>query len=231
MNTIRRLCTLSLLLCIAISSTFSTLTAQTKRTPRPSSVSFETLKERQVVNGFSTVSVYMDESDNMLGARFVHQRTGFILDILRIQSVPQGHIWVNSFPTSDKGEPHTQEHLLLGKGSVGRAVSSAETMSLVTSNAFTQQLRTSYFFNTAAGPEVFYAQLERQMNALLRPNYSDEEIRREVRNFGITQNPADKTLRLEEKGSVYNEMTSSMNRPNSRLFRQAALTVYGPDHP
>jgi Zn-dependent M16 (insulinase) family peptidase len=128
------------------------------------------------------------------------------------------------------GEPHTQEHLLLGKGSVGRAVSSAETMSLVDSNAFTQQLRTSYFFNTAAGPEVFYDHFERQMHALLQPNYTDEEIRREVRNFGVTENP-DKSLRLEEKGSVYNEMTSSFSRAGSRLFHQAALTLYGPGHP
>lgn len=225
MNT-RRSGSLSLLLCIAITSPVLPLVAQTKPT-----VSFETLKADQVVNGFRTVAVYVDESDKMLGARFVHNKTGFTLDLLRIQSVPQGHIWVNSFPTSDKGEPHTQEHLLLGKGSVGRAVASAEDMSLVASNAFTQQLRTSYFFNTAAGPEVFYAHFERQMNALLRPDYSDEEIRREVRNFGVTENPADKTLRLEEKGSVYNEMTSSMSRANSRLFRAASVAVYGSDHP
>jgi Zn-dependent M16 (insulinase) family peptidase len=207
------------------------LLAQTKRATRSQSVDLESLTPGKIVSGFRTVAVYTDESDKMLGARFVHVRTGFTLDVLRIQSVPQGHIWVNSFPTSDKGEPHTQEHLLLGKGSIGRAVSSAEDMSLVTSNAFTQQLRTSYFFNTAAGPEVFYDHFERQMNALLRPNYSDEEILREVRNFGVTENPADKTLRLEEKGSVYNEMTSSMSRANSRIFHQAALTLYGPNHP
>ena len=59
------------------------------------------------------------------------------------------------------------------------------------------------------------------MNALLHPNYTDEEIRREVRNFGVTENPADKTLRLEEKGSVYNEMSSSFSRPGSRLFHAA----------
>ncbi len=221
---------LCLLLCVAILSPSATLSAQTSRVPRPRSLSFELLKDGEKVNGFRTVAVYTDESDNTLGARFIHERSGFTLDLLRIQSVPQGHIWVNSFPTSDMGEPHTQEHLLLGKGSVGRAVSSAETMSLVSSNAFTQQLRTSYFFNTSAGPDVFYDHFERQMNALLRPNYSDEESRREVRNFGVTQNP-DGTLRLEEKGSVYNEMTSSMSRANSRLFRAAGHMLYGTNHP
>jgi Zn-dependent M16 (insulinase) family peptidase len=227
----RRSASLCLLLCAALLLPVTTLRAQATRSSKTSNVEFESLTAGKTINGFRTVAVYTDELDKPFGARFVHAKTGFILDVLRIQSVPQGHIWVNSFPTSDMGEPHTQEHLLLGKGSVGRAVSSAETMSLVTSNAFTQQLRTSYFFNTAAGPEVFYGHFQRLMNSLLNPNYSDEEIRREVRNFGITQNPADKSLRLEEKGSVYNEMTSSMSRSNSRIFRAAAVAVYGPNHP
>src|SRR5678816_2094795 len=225
MTTKRRAGLLSLLLCFTLASPALPLLAQTKRATRSQAVALESLTPGKIVSGFRTVAVYTDESENLLGARFVHVRTGFTLDVLRIQSVPQGHIWVNSFPTSDKGEPHTQEHLLLGKGSVGRAVASAEDMSLVESNAFTQQLRTSYFFNTAAGPEVFYDHFERQMNALLRPNYSDEEIRREVRNFGVTENPGDKTLRLGGEGSVYNEMTSSMSRANSRMFHQAALTL------
>jgi Zn-dependent M16 (insulinase) family peptidase len=195
------------------------------------SISLAELVSGKIISGFRTQALYTDEADKPLGARFVHERTAFILDVLQIQSVPQGYIYVNSFPTSDKGEPHTQEHLLLGKGSVGRAVSSAETMSLVNSNAFTQQIRTSYNFNTGAGAEVFYDHFEHQMNALLHPDYTDEEIRREVRNFGITENPGDKTLRLEEKGSVYNEMTSSFARPFSRLFHEAGLLVYGSDNP
>ena len=194
-------------------------------------MALESLAPGKVISGFRAVALYTDDSDKPLGARFVHTRTGFTLDVLRIQSVPQGDIFVNSFPTSDMGEPHTQEHLLLGKGSVGRAVSSAETMTLVASNAFTQQLRTSYFFNTAAGPDAFYKHFERQMYALLNPDYTDEEIRREVRNFGVTENPADKTLRLEEKGSVYNEMTSSFSRPGSIVFHQANLMLYGAGHP
>jgi Zn-dependent M16 (insulinase) family peptidase len=222
----------SLLLCGSILlATISPALAQKPGASRVTNVSLESLSPGKLVNGFRAVAVYADDADKPMGARFVHARTGFTLDVLRIQSVPQGYIYANSFPTSDMGEPHTQEHLLLGKGSVGRAVSSSETMSLITSNAFTQQLRTSYNFNTAAGPEVFYQHFEHQMNALLHPNYTDEEIRREVRNFGVTENPADKTLRLEEKGTVYNEMTSSYSRPAFRLFHEAGLILYGPDHP
>ena len=194
-------------------------------------VSLDTLQSGQVVSGFRTEAVYLNDAERPMGARFRHARTGFIFDVLQIQSVPQAFMWVNTFPTSDMGEPHTQEHLLLGKGNRGRAVASLQDMSLAESNAFTMQWRTVYNFNTGAGPDVFFKLFERQVDALLHPDYTDEEIRREVRNFGVTENPEDKTLRLEEKGTVYAEMVSSMDQPDSRLFRRLAVSLYGQNHP
>lgn len=194
-------------------------------------VSLDDLKQGQAVSGFRTEAIYLNDADKPMGARFRHERTGFILDLLRIQSVPQAFMWVNSFPTSDMGEPHTQEHLLLGKGNKGRAVASLQDMSLAESNAFTLQWRTVYNFNTGAGPDIFFKLFERQMDALLHPDYTDEEIRREVRNFGVTEDAEGKSLRLEEKGTVYNEMVSSMDQPDSRLFRELGVTLYGKQHP
>jgi Zn-dependent M16 (insulinase) family peptidase len=195
------------------------------------SVSLDKLTAGKIVNGFRTETLYTNDAGESVGGRFVHARSGFILDYLQIQSVPQGFIWVNSYPTSDMGEPHTQEHLLLGKGNIGRAVASLENMSLATSTAFTEQWRTSYQFHTSAGPDVFYQLFERKMDALLHPDYTDEEIRREVRNFGVTENPSDKTLRLEEKGTVYNEMVSSFDRPVYRLYHAIDQSLYGASHP
>ena len=80
----------------------------------------DTLSEGAKVRGFTAESLYLDDADKPIGARFKHDATGFTVDYLRIETAPQGFIWVNSFPTSDKGEPHTQEHLLLGKGNRGR---------------------------------------------------------------------------------------------------------------
>jgi len=188
------------------------------------------LTRNQEVDGFRVNAIYLNDANKPMGAQFIHRRSGFTLDLLRIESVPQAYTWVNSFPVSPQGEPHTQEHLLLGKGTVGRAYSAALTMSLGEMNAFTQQWRTSYHFGTPAGPDVFFDLYRAQLNALLHPNYSDEEIRREVRNFGVTENP-DKTLRLEEKGSVYNEMMSSMPTPFFTLFLRTFQTLYGPAHP
>jgi Zn-dependent M16 (insulinase) family peptidase len=69
------------------------------------------------------------------------------------------------------------------------------------------------------------------LDALLHPDYTDEEIRREVRNFGVAGNAADKTLRLEEKGTVYNEMVSTMDQAISRVYRTSNVMVYGERHP
>lgn len=217
------------LLCasITLSNTHFDAMAQNANAP----VALDKLTEGQNVNGFRAEALYLNDADRPFGARLRHAKTGFTLDYLGIQSVPQVFLWVNSFPTSDRGEPHTQEHLLLGKGNVGRAVSSLEDMSLVGSSAFTMQWRTAYHAHTAAGPEIFYKIFESQVDALLHPDYTDEEIRREVSHWGVKENPADKSLALEEKGTVYQEMVSSYSRPVRRVFRSINLMLYGEDHP
>lgn len=212
-----------LLVSIALSQV-PTAFAQTAPNP------YTGLTKGQVLHGFRTDAVYTDDGDKPIGARFVHARTGFTLDLLQIQSVPQGFIWVNSFTVSDMGEPHTQEHLLIGKGNKGRNINVLENMSLTGSNASTYQTFTNYQFNTAGGSESFYTVFNEYMDVLLHPDYTEEEVRREVRNWGITEN-ADKTLRLEEKGSVYNEMTSSMNNPDWRLYDNSLRLIYGDAHP
>ena len=193
--------------------------------------SFADVTDQTTSHGFRASAVYLDDSGDPFGARFIHEKTGFTLDLIQVQSVPQAFTWVNTFPVSDKGEPHTQEHLLVGKGNVGRAFAASESMTLSVSSAFTMQWRTCYDFNTNAGLEVFYDGLRSQLNALLHPDYTDEEIGREVRNFGVSENPATHELRLEEKGTVYNEMVSSMAKPDWILYRQASLDVYGAGHP
>jgi Zn-dependent M16 (insulinase) family peptidase len=193
--------------------------------------SFADVTDQTTSHGFRAAAVYLDDADQPFGARFIHRKTGFTLDLIQVQSVPQAFAWVNTFPVSDRGEPHTQEHLLMGKGNTGRALAASETMTLSQSNAFTMQWRTCYNFNTKAGLPVFYDEFRRLLDALLHPDYTDEEIRREVRNFGVSENPANHRARLEEKGTVYNEMVSSMNNPNWTLFRQIGLDLYGAHHP
>ncbi len=194
-------------------------------------VALGALTEGKSVNGFRAEALYLNDSDQPFGARLRHERTGFTLDYMEMQSVPQAFMWVNSFPTADHGEPHTQEHLLLGKGNVGRAHAGLESMSLAGSSAFTMQWRTAYHLHTAAGAEIYYKLFESQVDALLHPDYTDEEIRREVSHWGVSENPADKKLKLEEKGTVYQEMASTYERPVSLLFREVNQMLYGDAHP
>src|SRR6188508_1007010 len=186
------------------------ITSAAAQSQRP--MTYSTLTEGQTIGGFRATAVYLNDSDLPMGARFIHQRSGFTLDVLDIQSVPQAFVWVTTFPSSDMGEPHTQEHLLLGKGNKGRAVANQESMSLSVSTAFTMQWRTCYSFYTSAGADVFHDEFRRRLDAMLHPDYTDEEIRREVRNFGVTESAGaaggPPRLGLEEKGSVYNEMVS-----------------------
>jgi len=182
------------------------------------------------VRGFTVRALYLDDAGAPVGARFVHDKTGFTLDYVRIESAPQAHVWVTTFPTSDKGEPHTQEHLLLGKGNRGRRLGSNEAMALVTSNAYTEQWRTSYTFKTVAGPEAYWGELADHLDAMLNPDETDEEIRREVRNFGIDKGD-DGKLRLGEKGTVYNEMVGYYENPEAVARRAIGQMVYGASHP
>ena len=198
--------------------------------PAPTELSLATLKVGASVHGFTPAAVYLDASDQPIGARLVHDKTKFIFDYLRIESAPQAFIWVNSFPTSDKGEPHTQEHLLLGKGNRGRKMGSFQAMSLTESSAFTDQWRTAYHFHTVAGRDAFWPVFADQIGAMLDADYTDEEIRREVRNFGVDKGD-DGKLRLEEKGTVYNEMVRYYEVPDDVLWLAAKRLVYGAKHP
>src|SRR3569833_2956334 len=188
------------------------------------------LREGGHVRGYTVAAVYLDDADQPVGAKLVHDATGFQLDYLRIESAPQGYLWGNSHPTSDQGEPHTQEHLLLGKGNRGRRLGSSEAMALATSTAFTEQWHTAYLFHTVAGADVYWSVFENELAAAPPPDYTDEEIRREVRNFGLDKG-GDGTLHLEEKGTVYNEMVRAYEDPEAILSRTLHQLAYGAKHP
>ena len=204
--------------------------SMTSLAPAAAAQDLATLGVGAQAHGFKVATVYLDAFDKPMGARFLHGRTGFTLDLMQIESVPQAFTWVNTFAVGDQGEPHTQEHLLLLRGVRGRTLQAKDSMSLVTSSAFTQTWRTSYFFNTTAGVDVFFDVFAEQQRAMLQPNYTDAEIRLEVRNFGVTKN-GDGTLRLEEKGTVYNEMVSSMANAAWKEWRAQNHVVYGEKHP
>ena len=191
----------------------------------------ESLQPDQVIYGFRTVSLYDDASGQAMGARFISEKNGYIIDLLQIQSVPQAFYWLKTPVTASRGEPHACEHLLLGKGNRGRYVAALEDMALGNSTAYTAQYRTCYHFNTTAGEETFYEIYEAKLQALLHPDFSDEEIRREVCHIGVVEDPQTGELSIDEKGTVYTEMVSAFERPYYSIYGSLYKLVYGDDHP
>ncbi len=65
---------------------------------------------------------------------------------------------------------------------------------------------------------------------MLSPDFSDEETRREVCHMGVVV-ADDGSVDLEEKGTVYNEMVSSYERPWGHLYDTLTRRIYGKSHP
>ncbi|UCG61934.1 MAG: insulinase family protein [Candidatus Zixiibacteriota bacterium] len=199
--------------------------------PSVSANEFASLNENQQIADFRLTTIYENEYGDPVGAEFRHVPSGFILDVLRIQSIPQAFAWVNTPCTSDKGQPHTLEHLVLGKGTKGQWVKSFEDMSISNSSAHTGQLRTVYHFHSAAGKEIFYKYMEAKIDALINPDYSDEEIRREMCDLGYSINPEDSSVQLEEKGTIYTEMITYFEGDWVSLWFKMLEMLYGEEHP
>ena len=187
------------------------------------------VEEGTLVKGFRAVSRYTNDQGQPMGLRMVHEHSGFTLALIQIDTAPQAYMWANTLPASNLGLPHTQEHLLLGKGNKGRYVAGLESMSLVNSSAHTAHDHTAYHMHTTAGAEVFYKTVEAKLDAMLYPDYTDEEIRREVHHFGVVGEEGQ--LNLQEKGTVYIEMQSSYNKPQYRLWYARQALLYGAEHP
>jgi Zn-dependent M16 (insulinase) family peptidase len=196
----------------------------------PRDPALDDLAAEQRVQGFVAKALYVDDDGRARGARFVHERTRFVFDALVIESAAQAYVYATTYPPSDGGAPHTQEHLLLGKGNKGRFLGNYDHVMLARWSAATWKYRTGYHFHTSAGTDAFWGILRMQLDALLHPDYSDEEIRREVRNFGVSRRP-DGTLELDERGTVYNEMVRTYESAITLGWDALERLVYGPDHP
>lgn len=179
---------------------------------------------------FRQECAYTGVDGQPVGGLYHHEGTGLVTRVLRNPSVPQVFVHVNAPPTSDGGEAHTGEHLLLGKGSRGRALAATEEMSLVESTAYTAATEVCYSFSCSAGADTFFRILEQTLEALLFPDYTDEEIRREVCHLAVAADPTSGALRVEEKGTVYTEMVAS-NEKRWIVFHELSRRLHGRDHP
>lgn len=191
----------------------------------------ESLRQDQKLCGFTVKTVYENANGKAMGARFLSDTYGFVLDVIQVESVPQSLIWVKSKATTSMGRPHACEHLLLGKGNRGRYLRAQADMTLSNISAGTAQTRTYYHFNTVAGTDVFFEIFEATLFAMINPDFTDEEIRREVCHIGVVEVPETGKLSVDEKGTVYTEMVSSYEKPWYYYGEIMDKMVYGENHP
>ena len=144
-------------------------------------------------------------------------------------SVPQVSVYFRTLPADDRGAAHTLEHLLIGKGTMGRELNTLMQMRMGKHNAVSYSDLTNYQFSTAAGPAEFYELFSSYLTALMRPNITDEEMRREIAHTAVVEEGG--LLKLEEKGTVYTEMVASAEQPAWIRWYQLTEMLYGPKHP
>ncbi len=190
-----------------------------------------TLRPGESIAGFRVAARFDGVDGRPAGMRFLHEPTGMPVDLLRFDSIPQAMIWVETPPNSDRGEPHTGEHLVLGKGRKARYAALLLDMSMGSSSASTHRDKTVYHFHTAGGRQSFLELTYRFLDALVHTDVTDEEIRREVAHLGVVADPETGQLELEEKGTVYLEMVSSFEKPGTIVWSEVRRRLYGPGHP
>jgi Zn-dependent M16 (insulinase) family peptidase len=187
------------------------------------------LTENTVIAGYKTRAVYTNHLGKPLGARFEHH-SGMLVDLLYFNSLPQVSVCFQTPPTGDGGEPHALEHIVLGKGKKGKSLSLLFDMCLSENTAATYPDVTNYQFSCAGGIDAFWRLLGPFMDALLSPDFSDEEVRGEVYRLDAVADRSG-SVALEEKGTVYNEMVAAAEKPGYGAWRKMAKLAFGEKHP
>ncbi|MFA5161387.1 MAG: hypothetical protein WC421_03990 [Elusimicrobiales bacterium] len=195
---------------------------------KPAEADYSGLSENQDFCGWRVRAVYTNHLGAPVGARFVHPN-GLPADLLRLNCLPQLSICFQTLPAGDGGEAHALEHIVLGKGRQGKRLSMMFDACLAENTAATYPDITNYQFSCAGGKDAFLRLAERFFSALLEPDFSDEEARREIYNVDAAFSSSG--YALEEKGTVYNEMLAASEKPSYALWRALAELAYGANHP
>jgi Zn-dependent M16 (insulinase) family peptidase len=224
-----RILTISLLLSIIGPSTVTLGQQGSGQLFRASQTSPALFHIGQVMAGFRVVAHYTNHTGRVVGLRLTHLATGLPVHLLWMDTAPQAAIMIRTYPDADQGAAHALEHLLLGKGTTGRALQTLADMRLGSITAGTAERYTWYHFYAGSGTISFYEVLKQLLEALFRPDFSDAEARQEVYQIGVATEPQTGQRWLTEQGTVYTEMYSQQGMYDS--WYALLKLVLGPDHP
>jgi len=194
-----------------------------------SSNTLETLKRDQILADFRVANLYSDPDGTIVAVKFWHVPTGAPVFVLLIETVPQAFTWVDAPDDSNKGLPHSLEHLLESKGTKGRYFKLLTDMRLSRSDARTYEDFNYYGYASGAGLEGFFELLHAWLDALYNPDFTDSEAEREFYHFGIATDPTTKKKILVEQGSVYDEMQTGQG--SYTYFLELNKRVLGEQNP
>ncbi len=183
----------------------------TLQRPALSSPDLAALKKDQALSDFRVANLYSDSDGRIVALKVVHVPTGAPVFFLQLETVPQVLTWVDSPVDSNRGLPHSLEHLLVVKGTKGRYLNLLRDMRLSQSGAATFPDTVCYGFSSGAGVDGFFEQFHALLEALYHPDFTDAEAEREFYHFAVANNgETEKTL--IEGGTVYDEMLATQNR-------------------
>src|SRR5262245_38461211 len=146
-----------------------------------------------------------------------------------MNTVPQAAVMIHTYPDADHGAAHALEHLLLGKGTTGRALQTLADMRLGGITAGTAERYTWYHFYAGSGITSFYEMLRQLLDSLFHPDFSDAEAQQEVYHIGVATETQTSQRWLTEQGTVYTEMQSQQGLYDS--WYTLLKLVLGPNHP
>jgi Zn-dependent M16 (insulinase) family peptidase len=167
---------------------------------------FSALRKNQLIGDLQVSNLYTDADGAICGAKFKHVPSGAPIYLLQIETVPQAFMWVDAPDRSNRGLAHSLEHLLAGKGTKGRYLTSLTDMRLSKMVAASHQDYNFYSFSSGTGLSGFFDQFHAWLDALFKPDFTDLEAEREFYHFGVSANSQAQTRNLIEEGAVYDEM-------------------------
>jgi Zn-dependent M16 (insulinase) family peptidase len=187
------------------------------------------LRIGQVSAGFRVIAHYTNHTEQVVGLRLTHLATGLPVHFLWMDTAPQAAIMIRTYPDADHGAAHALEHLLIGKGTTGRALQTLADMRLGRITAGTAERYTWFHFSAGSGLTSFYEVLKQLLGALFHPDFSDAEAQQEVYQIGVATEPQTGQRWLTEQGTVYTEMISEQGLYDS--WYALLKLALGPNHP
>lgn len=175
------------------------------------SLNLSSLAKNQKLGDFRVMNLYRGVNGKIQALKMKHLPTGAPIFMLEIETVPQLLTCVDTPVNSNRGIPHSLEHLLAVKGTKGRYFNLLRDMRLGLSGAATFPDDVCYGFDSESGIDGFFEQFHALLESLYHPDFSDLEAEREFYHFAVTgDGKMGKTL--VETGTVYDEMLSTQKR-------------------